>query len=118
MIRKNFFVTNIALAALIALGVLPARAAAQGFNTKPGAPTRVSSGISLAAKKVRSSGTRPTGSTLRGARSNALPKQAAPAPTRKPKPELDALRGRLKKKEPIVVKPLPPTPKLKRKQGL
>lgn len=35
MIRKTLFiVTNVALAALIALGAFPARSAAQGFNTK------------------------------------------------------------------------------------
>ncbi len=206
MIRKTLLmITNIALAALIALGSLPARSAAQGFNTKlsineiklvgatnppnsmqvswsltgllpdarveggevkvalsgngqtgnasqtaplssgarsnsqigngaqtasPGAtsvsllgiptgtrakifggPGRVSADVTVIVKLIRSSGTRSTISTVRKASFNPLPNQAAPAPTPKPTPNLDAIREGKKR---IIVRPTP-TPLPRRK---
>jgi hypothetical protein len=204
MIRKTFFnITNIALAALIALGAFPARSAAQGFNTKlsineikllgainppntiqvgwsltgllpdtrvegyelkvalrgngqtgnasqttrissgarsnsqtggasqtasPGAtlvsllgiptetrakifggPARASADVTVIVKLIRGSGTRSTISTVREASFNPLPNQAAPAPTPKPTPNLDAIKEGKKR---IIVRPTPtPLPK-------
>ncbi|MGH9832335.1 MAG: hypothetical protein ACREBD_31395 [Blastocatellia bacterium] len=90
----------------VSLQGIPAETRAKIF----GGPERVSANVSVIVTLIRSSGTRSTISTVRGASFNPLPNQAAPAPTPKPTPNLDAIREGLKKR--VVARPTPtPQPK-------
>lgn len=71
-----------------------------------GGPSRVSADVSLTVRVVHN-GTRSSIGVRKQASFNPLPNQAAPAPTPKPRPDFEEIKDGLKKKERIVVRPVP-----------